>query len=127
MPKNVRFWTNVGIIGLAHVAVIYGLIRWSRDSKDAASQSVVWMNGGAGDGIVTEKKNVAPRDKPVLRTESRTERSRDEDEDRPVLASARSEIQFPNPIASPTRAPVSKSASSIRGSITRIRDFRTTR
>ena len=62
-PKNLRFWTNVGLIGLAHVGVIYGLIRWSRDNKDANGQSVVWMNGGAGDGIVTEKKSPVSREK----------------------------------------------------------------
>ena len=107
MPRNLRFWTNVGIIGFAHVVAIYGLIRWSRDSKDPGGQSVVWMNGGAGDGIVTEKKNIAVREKPTVPTESRIERSRDEEEDRPILASASSEIQLPNPIASPARTPLS--------------------
>src|SRR2546427_4100401 len=33
MSKDVRFWRNVTLIGLAHVAVIYGLIRWNRESK----------------------------------------------------------------------------------------------
>ena len=105
MPKNLRFWTNVGLIGLTHVAVIYGLIRWSRDSKDARAQSVVWLNGGGGDGVVTEKKNLTPREKSSPRTESKTERSRNEEEDRPVLTSAPSEIQLPAPIASPARTP----------------------
>ncbi|HUE40428.1 MAG TPA: TonB family protein [Chthoniobacterales bacterium] len=105
MPKNLRFWTNVGLIGLAHIAVIYGLIRWSREGKDAAPQTVVWMNGGAGDGIVTEKKNVPLREKSLPRTESKTERARDEDEDRPVLTSAPSEIQLPTPRPSSTVTP----------------------
>jgi TonB family protein len=105
MPKNLRFWINVGLIGLAHVAVIYGLIRWSRDSKDPGSQSVVWMNGGAGDGVVTQKKNLPFREKSLPRTESRIERSRDEDEDRPVLTSAPSEIQLPTPRPSSTVTP----------------------
>ena len=97
-PKNLRFWTNVGLIGLAHVGVIYGLIRWSRDSKDANGQSVVWMNGGgAGDGIVTEKRSLVSREKSSPRTESKAERSRDEDDDHPVLTSAPSEIQLPTP------------------------------
>jgi periplasmic protein TonB len=101
-PKNLRFWTNVGLIGLAHVGVIYGLIRWSRESKDANGQSVVWMNGGAGDGIVTEKKSTVAREKSSLRTESKVERSRDEDDDHPVLTSAPSEIQLPTPKPSPS-------------------------
>ena len=107
MSKNLKFWSNVGIIGLAHLAAIYGLIRWSRDSKDTARQSVVWMNGGAGDGIVAEKKHLEANQKPSPRTELRTERPGDEEEYRPILASAPSEIRLPNPIASPARTPLS--------------------
>jgi hypothetical protein len=56
MSKNIRFWRNVTLIGLAHVVVIYGLFRWNRENKSAKPQSIVWMNGGAGDGTA-----VAPR------------------------------------------------------------------
>jgi len=115
MPKNLRFWTNVGLIGLAHVAVICGLIRWSRQSKDAGSQSVVWMNGGAGDGVVTEKKNLPLREKSLPRTESETERARDEDEDRPVLTSALSEIQLPTSKPSPTSTATPKPTPNVKG------------
>ena len=104
MPKNLRFWTNVGLIGVVHLAVIYGLVRWSRESKGAGDESVVWMNGGAGDGIVTENK-VAPREKALPRTESRTEKSREDDEDHPLLTSARSEIQLPTPTVKPSTTP----------------------
>ena len=58
MPKNLRFWTNVGLIAFAHILVIVGLIRWSRESKNPSPQSVVWLNGGGGDGLVTETKNL---------------------------------------------------------------------
>ena len=60
MPKNLRFWSNVGLIAAAHVLVIVGLIRWSRASSNTSAQSVVWLNGGAGDGVVIEKKNLVP-------------------------------------------------------------------
>jgi TonB family protein len=117
MPKNLRFWTNVGAIGLAHLAVIYGLIRWSHESKDAGAQSVVWMNGGAGDGIVTEKKNPLPHEKTSPRPFSKTEKSRDEDEDRPVLTSAPSEIQLPAPTVRPSTTPTAtpKPAPKVKG------------
>jgi TonB family protein len=105
MPKSVRFWTNVGLIGLAHVAVIYGLIRWGHDSKDPGAQSVIWMSGGAGDGIVTAKQSSMPHERVLPRTESKVGKSRDEDDDRPVLTSAPSEIQLPTPTASPARTP----------------------
>ena len=105
MPKNLRFWTNVGLIGLVHIAVIYGLVRWSRETKDGGEQSVVWLSGGAGDGIVTQKKVAPIGDKSSPRRESRTEKPRDEDEDRPVLASAPSEIQLPAPNTKPSTTP----------------------
>ena len=58
MPKNLRFWTNVTLIALVHVVLIVGLIRLSRENKSAGAQSVVWLDGGAGDGMVTQKKNL---------------------------------------------------------------------
>jgi colicin import membrane protein len=98
MPKSLRFWSNVALIAIAHVIIIVGLIHWSRESKDANAQNVVWMNGGGGDGIVSESKNP-----PALKKQSRTEaaRDRESEEDRPVLASAPSEIQLPTPAANP--------------------------
>jgi TonB family protein len=102
MPKNLRFWTNVGLITAAHVALFVGLIRWSSASNNnAGAQSVVWMTGGAGDGIVTEKKEPALREKPPLRAESKTEKMREQDDDQPVLTSAPSEIQVSTPAPSP--------------------------
>ena len=108
MPKNLRFWTNVGLIALAHILVIVGLIRWSRESKNASAQSVVWLNGGGGDGLVTEKKNLpAPLRSPLPRKESKTDplKERQPDEARPYLASAPSDIQLPTPRPSPKPAP----------------------
>jgi TonB family protein len=102
MPKNLRFWTNVGLITAAHVALFIGLIRWSSASNNnAGAQSVIWMSGGAGDGIVTEKKEPEVREKSELRAESKTEKLPKQDDDRPVLTSAPSEIQLSAPAPSP--------------------------
>lgn len=102
MRKNLRFWSNVALIAAAHIAIIVGLIRWSRDREEANAQSIVWMNGGGGDGVVTEKRSPAPVGAPLPRKESKIElKERDLDEDHPVLASAPSEIQLPAPTASP--------------------------
>ena len=104
MPKNLRFWSNVTLIALAHVALVVGLIRWSRASSNASAQSVVWLNGGGGDGVVTEKKNPpAPVKSPLPRKESKTESLKEQEpvEDRPYLASAPSDIQLPTPKPSP--------------------------
>ena len=108
MPKNLRFWSNVTLIALAHVAIVVGLIRWSRASSNASAQSVVWLNGGGGDGVATDKKNPpAPVKSPLPRKESQTEslKEREPVEDRPYLASAPSEIQLPTPKPSPKPTP----------------------
>src|SRR2546423_1959913 len=114
MPKNLRFWANVGLIAAAHVAIIMGLIHWSRASKDANGQSVVWLNGGAGDGVVLEKKNLPTKAKsPSPRKESKTDpfKEREQEDDRPYLASAPSEIQLPTPTTAPDRTPTPRSTS----------------
>lgn len=111
MPKNLRFWLNVGLIAAAHLAIIIGLVHWSHAEKDSGAQSIVWMNGGAGDGVVTEKKNPDAMRSPAPRRESKTDsaKERDADEDRAVLTSATSEIQLPTPTATPTRSPTPRS------------------
>jgi len=121
MPKNLRFWTNVGLIAFAHILVIVGLIRWSRESKNPNPQSVVWLNGGGGDGLVTEKKNLpAPLKSPLPREESKTDplKEREPDEDRPYLASAPSDIQLPTPRPSPKPTPTATPARSPKPSPT---------
>jgi len=115
MPNNLRFWSNVTLIALAHVAIVVGLIRWGRASSNGGAQSVVWLNGGGGDGVVTEKKNSpAPVKSPLPRKESKTEslREREAAEDRPYLASAPSEIQLPMPKSSPKPTPTATPARS---------------
>ena len=67
ISKETRFWRNVGLIGIAHVVLLVGLIRWSREPKSIGTQNVVWMSGGAGDGAATETKN-APAPKPARMT-----------------------------------------------------------
>lgn len=105
MPRNLRFWSNLALIATAHVVLIAGLIHWSRESKEPNAQSVVWLNGGAGDGVVMEKRNPTPPLKLLSpRNQSKTEslKERETDEDRPFLASAPSEIKLPTPKPSPT-------------------------
>jgi TonB family protein len=105
MSKDIRFWRNVALIGVAHIVVIAGLIRWSREPKSGTSQSIVWMNGGAGDGGAAAAASVAPP-KPVKVStpppEATPAKTQEPEEDQPVLTSARSDIQLPPPKSSPT-------------------------
>jgi TonB family protein len=107
MAKDARFWRNVTLIGLAHVAVLAGLIRWSREIKSSNRQTIVWMNGGAGDGVAETRSAAAPRrmkvsPPPLEPRPSKTEEAEDE---RPVLASAKSDIQLPAPSLTITPKP----------------------
>jgi TonB family protein len=109
MPKNARFWRNVTLIGFAHTAVIAGLIHWTRDSKKAPAQSILWMGSGSGGSVVAKITAPSPVSvkpplrEPDLETESRKESA--SEEDRPVLTSAKSEIELPASKPSVTRAP----------------------
>ena len=102
MPKNVRFWRNVTLIGLAHAVAIVALVRWSRESDKTNAQSVVWMNGGAGDGGASPAK-VAPLPKPmkISTPVPALPRREEPEEEKPDLTSAKSEIQLGTPTPTP--------------------------
>ncbi|HEV2965883.1 MAG TPA: TonB family protein [Chthoniobacterales bacterium] len=109
MPKNLRFWSNVALISAAHVAIIAGLIHWSSKSAQGSGQSIMWLNGGSGDGVVADKKNPPATKSPAPRKETKAESIKlpEVDDDRPFLASASSEIQLPSkPLTTPTPTPV---------------------
>jgi TonB family protein len=102
---NLRFWRNLALIGFAHVAVITGLIRWSRQADAAKPPRVVWLNAGADNAVPSAKANSppSPANTPPAKIESKVEppiESEPQDE-QPLLTSARSEIQFPVPKPSP--------------------------
>jgi TonB family protein len=97
MSRDTRFWTNVALVTVAHLAVVLALARGSRDEPQANLQSVVWMSADAA--AATEPKHtpaptpastVAPAEKPV---ESASQ------------TPFKSEIQMPSPTPTPTAAP----------------------
>jgi TonB family protein len=104
MSKDFRFWRNVTLIGLAHVAVIYGLVRWNGASKRANTQRIVWLNGGAGDGDVgaTPPGSTPRPTKTVASTPEPKVSETNEPDNDPLLTSAKSEIQLPLPTPKPT-------------------------
>ncbi|MBV9618629.1 MAG: TonB family protein [Verrucomicrobia bacterium] len=117
MPRNLRFWSNVALITAAHVAIIVGLIYWSPKGTEGSSQSIMWLNSGAGDGVVLEKKNPLTKRSSAPRTETKTESIRlpEVEDDRPFLASAPSEIQLATPKPSPTAAITPKPTPYVKG------------
>ncbi len=107
MSRDARFWRNVTIIALAHVAVLLGVIRWNRQTQQGNSTDVVWMNGGTGDGAAaaqrSSRKTKSERKSPPTPTpEIKKEKPQEKQDEQPVLTSAKSDIQLPTPKLSPT-------------------------
>jgi TonB family protein len=104
MPRDARFWRNVTIIGLAHIAVLLGLIRWSREVKKPNPSDIVWMEGGGDTGEVAASAKSAPNEleqrPPPTPEPSRAE----EAENEPTVAPVKSDIQLAT--RTPTPAPV---------------------
>src|SRR6266404_1280334 len=99
-----RFWGNVVLIALAHVALIAGLIRWSVAARASSNPgSIVWL-GGAGDLSADEsEKQESPSPKqPATDTESRESEQDEPADEKPVVTTAKSEIELPSATPKPT-------------------------
>src|SRR5437764_13855590 len=112
MSKDSHFWRNATLIGLAHVAVISGLVYWNRQTKSAKTQSIVWMNGGAGDGAVSATpagSTPRPTNAMMSTPEGTPLQTNDVEDERPVLTSAKSDIQLPTSTRRPRPTSTPKS------------------
>ena len=99
-----RFWVNVILIALAHVALIAGLIRWSVAAKASSNpESIVWL-GGQGDLSVGESQTQeSPLPKqPATDTESSESEKDKAADEKPVVTNAKSEIELPTATPKPT-------------------------
>ncbi len=110
MAKSSRFWRNVVLIAVAHIALIAGLIRWSLAARTSSnSESVVWL-GGAGDLALGESEGgilpSPPAEVSTPRLEPTPMKTDEGDEERRVAATVKSEIELPSP--TPTATPSSK-------------------
>src|SRR5712675_3638754 len=105
-----RFWRNVVLIALAHVALIAGLIRWSVAARPSSNpESIVWL-GGAGDlsADESEKHESPSAEQPPTDSESSGSEQDEPPEEKPVVTTAKSEIEIltatPKPTATATPA-----------------------
>ena len=99
-----RFWGNVVLIALAHVALIAGLIRWSVAARASSNpESIVWL-GGQGDLSAGEsQKEESPSPKqPSTDTESSESENDKAADEKPVVTNAKSEIELPTATPKPT-------------------------
>jgi TonB family protein len=108
------FWRNVVLIALAHVALIAGLIRWSVAARASSNpETIVWL-GGAGDlsaGESEDQESPSPKEPPTDTGSSRSEQDEAADE-KPVVTTAKSEIEIPTatPKQTATATPAKPSA-----------------
>jgi outer membrane biosynthesis protein TonB len=118
MPKNppsqsygvasTRFWRNVTLIALAHVAILLGLIRWSVEARSSSNaQSIVWISGAEDLAAGEPKSSESPQPAmtPILPPESEPLEKDEATEETPLVTAAKSEIELPSPKPIPTSTP----------------------
>jgi len=113
--RSGRFWVNVILITLAHIALIAGLIRWSLAAKTPSNpESIVWL-GGEGDlaGDETEEDEPSSPKQRTIKIEPSQPEKNDDTDEKPLGTTARSEIELPSatPKPTPTATPVKPSPS----------------
>ena len=101
MTRDARFWRNLTIVGLIHLAILLGLIWWSRAPR-RPTDNVIWMEGGTGPAAPADE--APPASTPEPTSESTPEPSVDEPTPE-AMPSAKSEIEMPSPSISPTPTP----------------------
>ncbi|MGH7984576.1 MAG: TonB C-terminal domain-containing protein [Candidatus Udaeobacter sp.] len=106
MAKTGRFWRNVVLIALVHVALIAVMIRWSLAARASTNaESIVWL-GGAEDFTAGKENEVPPAAKQATPpVEAKPSRDNEADSDKPVVTTAKSEIELPSPAPVPTSSP----------------------
>jgi TonB family protein len=99
-----RFWANVVLIALAHVALIAGLIRWSVAARASSNpESIVWLGGQVDLSTDESEKRESQLSKqsPIATESKQTEKDEAADEKR-VVTTAKSEIELPSSTPKPT-------------------------
>jgi TonB family protein len=103
MSKEGRFWRNVTLIALAHVALIAGLIRWTVAARSAPdAENLIWLSGAEDIAAGATHREARPEQaaSPQL-PEPESSKMEQTEEERPLLAAARSEIELPTPKPTP--------------------------
>jgi outer membrane biosynthesis protein TonB len=103
-----RFWRNVVVIALAHIALIAGLIRWSLAAKASSNpESIMWL-GEVGDVAPDQPENEpSPAATAATTPPVEPEPSKDDEakEEKPAATTAKSEIELPSSTPKATPRP----------------------
>ena len=104
MPKD-RFWRNVTLIALAHIALLLGLIRWSVEARNSSNaQSIVWISGAEDRAAGEPKSSESPQPAVTPIPPPGTEPLEEDEaaEETAAVTAAKSEIELPLPTPKPT-------------------------
>jgi len=124
MSRDKRFWRNVVLIALLHVAVLSAVLRWSGVSNKADAQSITWLStasdGTSGSTALTvaeEKSQSPPEPTPALKSspekiESEPAPPVKSDIELPIATPTATPKPTPSPVPQPTRKPVPKASPS---------------
>ncbi|HYJ05580.1 MAG TPA: TonB family protein [Chthoniobacterales bacterium] len=104
MSRDARFWRNVSLVALAHLAVLLALARASKDPQKPNVPEIVWMNAGT---LEIAAAATPPPPPPALELEA-TPPEPEKQEEPSVTTVARSEIHLPSPTPIPTPTPTPK-------------------
>jgi outer membrane biosynthesis protein TonB len=103
--RDIRFWRNVTLIALAHVALIVGLIRWSVAARASTNaESIVWL-GSAEDLAARENEEAPSAHRESHAVEPKPLKDDEPEEEKPAVTTAKSEIELPSPTPKPTPKP----------------------
>src|SRR5947207_15736618 len=102
MAKSGRFWRNVVVIAVAHVALIAGLIRWSLAARASNPESIVWL-GAAQDLAAEESGNEEERsgERNAHVAQQKPPKDDEAKEEKPAVTTKR-EIELSTPKPTPT-------------------------
>ena len=106
---HARFWRNVTLIALAHVALIVGLIRWSVAARASTNaESIVWLGGAENLAAGQSENEKAPSlQRETHAVEPKPLKDDESEEEKPAVTTAKSEIELPSPTPKPTPKPTS--------------------
>jgi outer membrane biosynthesis protein TonB len=107
-----RFWRNLTLIALAHLALIAGLIRWTVAARTAPdAENLIWLSGpeDIATGATKREARPEPPASPPL-PEPKMLKTDEAEEEKPLVTAAKSEIELPTPKPTSTPKPAPTSA-----------------
>jgi outer membrane biosynthesis protein TonB len=100
--RDIRFWRNVTLIALAHIALIAGLIRWSVAARASTNaESIVWLGEDLAAGQ-SENEEAPSVQRDAHPTQPKPLKDEQAEEEKPLVSAAQSEIELPSPSPKPT-------------------------